>query len=74
MENEIQNSVAYAIAFWVENGRKRHGFQKISKNNHHPKGQELSNQRNSMKKLTGGSECKVNEYLLRVSTSYLPSD
>lgn len=59
MENEIQNSVAYAIAFWVENGRKRHEFLKISKNNHHPKGQELSNQRNSMKKLTGGSECKI---------------
>ena len=58
MENEIQNSVAYAIAFWVENGRKRHEFLKISKNNHHPKGQELSNQRNSMKNYQGGSECK----------------
>jgi len=38
---------------------KRHEFLKISKNNHRPKGQELSNQRNSMKKLTGGSECKI---------------
>ena len=56
---ENQNYVAYAIDFWIENCRKRHELLKICKNNHHPKGQELSNQRNSMKKLTGGSECKV---------------
>jgi len=40
---------------------KRHKFIKISKNNQHPKGQELSKQRNSMKKLTGGSECKMDK-------------
>ena len=45
---------------------RRHEFLKISKNSHHTKGQELSIQQNSMKKLKGGSECKI--YLILMNT------
>jgi hypothetical protein len=41
------------------NGSKKREFLDICKNNRHPQGQELQNQRNSMKKLRGGSECKM---------------
>ncbi len=52
---ENQNSVAYAIAFWIETvAKKTRVFKIFVKIMAHPKGQELSSQRKFNEKIKEG--------------------